>query len=134
MNVVHPHACGEYSGGAAIGEAGFVDYNKVGKQSLQSKLLPNMRNNGMPSIARFRGITIYIYTETNAPHHLAHFHAYYGEYLASFAINPPGLLEGALPRRQLRFVLAWAELYQDELEENWQRVQSGELPHQIQGL
>lgn len=24
--------------------------------------------------------------------------------------------------RQLRFVLAWAEIYQNELEENWQRV------------
>ena len=88
----------------------------------------------MPSIARFRGITIYIYTERDAPHRLPHFHAYYAEYLASFTINPPGLLEGSLPRRQLRLVLAWAELYQDELEENWQRVQNGELPHKLQGL
>ena len=88
----------------------------------------------MPSIARFQGITIYIYTEANVSHHLPHFHAYYGEYLASFAINPPGLLEGALPRRQLRLVLAWAELHQEELLANWQRVQNGQTPHNIQGL
>lgn len=88
----------------------------------------------MPSIARFRGIAIYMYTERDAPHRLPHFHAYYGEYLASFAINPPGLLEGSLPRRQLRFVLAWAELYQAKLEENWQRVQRGQIPEQIPGL
>ncbi|MCB9078479.1 MAG: DUF4160 domain-containing protein [Anaerolineaceae bacterium] len=88
----------------------------------------------MPSIAHFRGITIYIYTEQGAPHRLPHFHAYYGEYLASFTINPPGLLEGSLPRRQLRLILAWAELYQDELEENWQRVQDGRFPHKIQGI
>ena len=88
----------------------------------------------MPSIARFRGITIYIYTERNAPHQLPHFHVYYGEYLASFSINPPSLLEGSLPRRQLRFVLAWAELHQGELEENWQRVQNGQSPRKIQGL
>ncbi|HXV97349.1 MAG TPA: DUF4160 domain-containing protein [Anaerolineae bacterium] len=88
----------------------------------------------MPSIARFQGITIYMYTERDAPHRLPHFHAYYGEYLASFGINPPNLLEGSLPRRQLRLVLAWAELYQEKLEENWQRVQSGQLPDQMQGL
>ena len=88
----------------------------------------------MPSIARFRGITIYMYTETNAPHRLAHFHAYYGEYLASFALDPPGLLEGSLPRRQLRFVLAWAELHQAELMENWERVQNGQSPQRMEGL
>jgi hypothetical protein len=87
----------------------------------------------MPSIARFRGITIYIYTEAGQ-HRLPHFHAYYGEYLASFAIDPPGLLEGSLPRRQLRLVLAWAELHQEELRENWQRVQNGQVPQQLGGI
>jgi hypothetical protein len=88
----------------------------------------------VPSISRFQGISIYIYTERNAPHSLAHFHAYYGEYLASFAISPPGLLEGSLPRRQLRLVLAWAELNEDKLLENWARVQNGQAPQPIQGL
>ncbi len=88
----------------------------------------------MPSISRFRGITIYIYTEGNAPHHLPHFHVYYGEYMASFAINPPNLLEGSLPRRQLRLVLAWAELHEEELAGNWIRVQNGQSPQRIEGL
>lgn len=88
----------------------------------------------MPGVARFQGITIYMYTERDAPHRLPHFHAYYGEHLASFAINPPNLLEGSLPRRQLRLVLAWAELHGEELETNWQRVQNGQLPNQIQGI
>lgn len=87
----------------------------------------------MPSISRFRGITIYMYTEAGV-HRLPHFHAYYGEYLASFAIDPPTLLEGSMPRRQMRFILAWAELHQEELAENWKRVQDGQTPHQIQGL
>jgi hypothetical protein len=87
----------------------------------------------MPSIARFRGITIYMYTEAGL-HRLPHFHAYYGEYLASVAIDPPGLLEGSLPRRQLRLVLAWAELYQEELRQNWERVQNGQTPHQLEGI
>ena len=52
----------------------------------------------------------------------------------SFAIDPLGLLEGSLPRRQLRLVLAWAELHQEELRENWQRVQNGQVPQQLGGI
>lgn len=88
----------------------------------------------MPSIALFRGISIYIYSEVGQPHRLPHFHAFYGEYVASIAINPPVLLEGSLPRRQLRLVLAWAELNLDELEANWERVQNGQTPVRIQGI
>ncbi len=88
----------------------------------------------MPTIAQFHGISIFMYLEIGQPHRLPHFHVYYGEYSASFAINPPALLEGALPRRQLRLVLAWAELYQEELQVNWERVQNGWAPNRIQGL
>ena len=88
----------------------------------------------MPSLALFQGIAIYMYTEQDAPHRLPHFHAYYGEFVASFGIRPPSLLDGTLPRRQMRFVLAWAELHQSELEENWQRVQQGQRPMKIAGL
>ncbi|MTK11345.1 MAG: DUF4160 domain-containing protein [Clostridiaceae bacterium] len=28
-------------------------------------------------------------------------------------------MEGELPKKQLRLVLAWAELHQDELKDNW---------------
>jgi hypothetical protein len=88
----------------------------------------------MPLVSQFRGITIYMYTEPDTPHRLPHFHAYYGEYEASFTITPPVLLEGSLPRVQLRLVLAWAELYQAELAENWQRVHAGRSPERIPGL
>lgn len=88
----------------------------------------------MPTIAQFRGISIYMFMEIGQPHRLPHFHVYYGEYVASISINPPILLEGSLPRRQMRFVLAWAELHQDELENNWERVQNGQAPVRIQGF
>ncbi len=88
----------------------------------------------MPLIAQFRGISVYMYTERDAPHHLPHFHTYYGEYSATFMLLPPGLLEGALPRTQLRLILAWAELRQREIEENWQLIQSGQAPQRIQGI
>ena len=88
----------------------------------------------MPAISQFRGISIYMYTERDAPHLLPHFHVYYGEHLASFMITPPGLLEGELPRTQLRLVLAWAELHNDELVENWSRVQQGLPPRRLPGI
>lgn len=75
-----------------------------------------------------------MYTEAGGPHRLPHFHAIYAEYVASFSLNPPSLLEGTLPRRQLRYVLAWAELHVGELEDNWERVQAGQMPLKIGGL
>lgn len=87
----------------------------------------------MPVVSQFQGITVYMYTERDT-HRLPHFHVYYGEYTASFAIDPPNLMEGALPRRQLRLVLAWAELREIELMENWHRVQNGGSPIRILGL
>ena len=88
----------------------------------------------MPTISLFHGISIYMYTELGQPHSLPHFHAYYAEYAATIAINPPVLLEGSLPRRQIRLVLAWAELNQEALEDNWDRVQRGQTPIRIQGI
>jgi hypothetical protein len=38
----------------------------------------------MPSIAHFRGISIYMYTERDTPHRLPHFHAYHGEQYGKF--------------------------------------------------
>ncbi len=44
------------------------------------------------------------------------------------------VIESTLPRRQLRFVLAWAELRQDELRENWRRARAGETLQPIEPL
>lgn len=88
----------------------------------------------MPGVARFQGMTIYIYAEPNEPHHLAHFHVRYNEFQASFQIYPPALLAGSLPRRQLHLILAWAELHGEELEENWQLVNQGQRPRWIEGI
>lgn len=69
----------------------------------------------MPELSRFFGIIIRMYWEANAPHHNAHFHAYYQNDVAVFGIDPVELIAGSLPRRQQRFVEAWAELHQQEL-------------------
>jgi hypothetical protein len=79
----------------------------------------------MPELSRFFGITIRMFVEVSVPHHLAHFHAYYQDDVAVYGIEPVELIAGSLPKRQHRFVEAWAELHQTELAMNWQRLQSG---------
>ena len=88
----------------------------------------------MPELSRFFGIIIRMYMEAGAPHHMPHFHAYYQEHVAVFGIRPVEVIAGALPRRQQRLVEAWAALHQDELEADWQLLQSGRPPHPIDPL
>ena len=87
----------------------------------------------MPEISRFFGIIITMYYETGT-HQYPHFHARFGEYRASFTMDPPALLAGAMPRRQQHLILAWAELHQEELLENWDRVMQEDTLHRIKGL
>jgi len=79
----------------------------------------------MPELSRFFGIIIRMYMEVGGPHHLPHFHAYYQEDAAVFALDPIELIAGSLPKRQQRLVEAWAELHQHELIADWQRLQAG---------
>ena len=64
----------------------------------------------MPELSRFLGIVIRMFAEVGAPHHVAHFHAYYQGEVGIFSIDPVEVIAGSLPQRQLRFVEAWAEL------------------------
>ncbi len=68
----------------------------------------------MPELSRFFGIIIRMFSEADAQHHLAHFHAYYQDQVAIDSISPLELIGGGLPKRQERFVEAWAELHRDE--------------------
>jgi len=88
----------------------------------------------MPEIARFFGIIVRMFAEPIAQHHRPHFHAYYQDDTAVYAIDTIELLAGSLPRRQQRLVEAWMELHQDELIEDWNRLQSGRVPFRIDPL
>jgi hypothetical protein len=75
-----------------------------------------------------------MFAEADAPHHLAHFHAYYQESVAICTINPVELIAGSLPQRQQRLVEAWAELHREELEADWALLQQGRRPRPIKPL
>lgn len=70
-------------------------------------------------ISRFFGIVIAMYFDDHGPRHL---HARHAEGRTKVRIDTLEVIESGLGRRQLRFVLAWAELHQDELAENWRRA------------
>ena len=74
---------------------------------------------GMPTICRFFGIVISMYFDDHAP---PHFHARYGGQKALIRIDPPGLLDGALPPRALGLVMEWARLNRDPLLDDWDRA------------
>jgi hypothetical protein len=60
-----------------------------------------------PSARYIHGIIIRMFMEAGGQHHRPHFHAYYGEDIAIYALSPIELIAGELPRRQQRFVEAW---------------------------
>ena len=88
----------------------------------------------MPELSRFYGIIIRMYMEAGGQHHRPHFHAYYGEDVGIFSLEPIELIAGSLPRRQQRFVEAWAELHEEELKTAWQSLQNGQPAQTIAPL
>lgn len=71
----------------------------------------------MPTICMFRGIKIYINWKDHQP---PHFHATYGGQEVIVSIRDLEVLEGSIPSKQLKMLLGWAALRQDELLENWE--------------
>ena len=88
----------------------------------------------MPEISRFFGIIIRMFMEPAVRHHRPHFHAYYQQRAAVFAIDEVELLGGDLPERQRRLVEAGAEIHRDELLEDWRLLQNGRPPFRIEPL
>ena len=88
----------------------------------------------MPEVSRFFGIVIRMFAEAGGPHYLPHFHAYYQGQVAIYGLDEVEHLAGALPPRQERLVLAWAEIHQLELRRNWDALQAGRPPSRIEPL
>lgn len=75
----------------------------------------------MPEIALFFGVRITMHYDDHNP---PHFHAEYAGRKIIVDIENGYVISGALPNRQLKFVLAWAEMHKDELMQNWELAKS----------
>jgi len=87
----------------------------------------------MPTISMFFGIIIRMYYAPGE-HNPPHLHAYYQDFKATINIHDGELINGKLPSRQLRLILAWIEIHRDELLADWELCQNGEKPFQIEPL
>ncbi len=85
----------------------------------------------MPTISRFFGIVIAMYFDDHGP---PHFHARHADGAAKIRIDTLEAIDSTLGRRQLRLVLAWAELHQVDLLENWRLARIGETLREIDPL
>jgi hypothetical protein len=81
----------------------------------------------------FLGILIKMNWMDTGQHNAPHFHAFYGEFEASFATNGE-LLAGDFPSRQATLVKAWALLHEDELKADWELAKAGEEIFKIDPL
>jgi hypothetical protein len=85
----------------------------------------------VPTISRFLGIVIAMFFDDHGP---PHFHARHADGSAKIRIDTLEPIDSTLERRQLRLVLAWAELHQEELLENWRLARAGETLRGIEPL
>ncbi len=78
----------------------------------------------MPELTRFQGIIIKMLFKDIIQHNKPHVHVFYGEYKASVAIDGE-LLAGALPVRQMKMVVGWLALHEDEVYAAWNNAVQG---------
>ncbi|MFZ2726481.1 MAG: DUF4160 domain-containing protein [Methylococcaceae bacterium] len=87
----------------------------------------------MPTISIFYGIIIRMYCSPSE-HNPPHIHAYYQDYTVTVNIETCEIIEGNLPRKKERLVLAWVEIHQEDLLADWKLAANGELPFAIEPL
>jgi hypothetical protein len=85
----------------------------------------------MPLVSEFFGIRIYMYWNDHMP---PHFHAEYGGAVALIDIENAVVVRGMLPFRQLKLVLAWCELHEEELMQNWEAARQHEEIRPVEPL
>ena len=79
----------------------------------------------MPELSRFQGMVIKMLFNDTVQHNKPHVHVFYGEYEASVGVDGE-LLAGALPVKQLRIVVGWLALHEEEVYAAWNKAVRGE--------
>ena len=82
----------------------------------------------MPIVSQFYGIIVRIYFKDSEKHYLEHIHVQYNEHDAVYSIKECALLEGELPPKQHKLLVAWMEIHKEELIALWNVAQNdGEI-------
>lgn len=75
----------------------------------------------MPELSRFEGIIIKMLFNDTTQHNKPHVHVYYGEYMAAIGVDGE-LLAGSLPTKQLKMVVGWLALHEEEVYSAWNKA------------
>ena len=78
----------------------------------------------MSELCRFAGMVIYLMFFDTKQNNKPHVHVYYGEYQAVIGIDGE-LLSGNLPRRQMRIIMGWLALHEEEAYAAWNLAVQG---------
>ena len=70
----------------------------------------------------------------NRQHHLPHIHVRYQGAEAVISIPDGTVLGGIIPVKQLKLVIAWIEIHQEELMLDWELAVNGDEPFRIAPL
>ena len=88
----------------------------------------------MPTISMFYGILVLMFFRDNRRHHLPHIHVRYQGQEAAIAIEDGSVLDGVIPAKQMKMVLAWIEIHKEELMVDWDLAVNGDEPFRIAPL
>ena len=70
----------------------------------------------------------------NRQHHLPHIHVRYQGAEAVISIPDGTVVGGIIPAKQLKLVIAWIEIHQEELMLDWELAVNGDEPFRIAPL
>ena len=87
----------------------------------------------MPELSRFAGIIIKMLYNDTVQHNKPHVPVYYGEYQASLGIDGE-LSAGSSPVKQLKMVVGWLALHEEEAYAAWNKAVRGEPFEKIKPL
>lgn len=94
-----------------------------------------VRNNQIRTIANtdLEGIIIKLLFNDTVQHNKPHVHIIYGEYKAAIGIDGE-LLAGSFPQKQLKMVVGWLALHEEEAYAAWNKAVRGEHFDKIKSL
>lgn len=78
----------------------------------------------MPVLSMFYGIIVRMQSEKGGRHSMPHIHALYGDSEIVMSLDGD-VLEGTFPKKQLKLLVAWIALHEDELKANWKLLSEG---------
>lgn len=87
----------------------------------------------MPALSMFFGIIVRMQSEKGRRHNKPHVHALYGDNEIIVVIDGD-VLEGSFPNKQMKLLLAWMAIHEEELQANWKLLSNGDGYFKIEPL